>query len=101
MTTAKRSAVLPNVPTMQEAGVPNLAIGTWFGLLAPNSAPKPVVARLSAEVAKIINSPDFRQQMAAIGAEPVGNKPEEMAKQIRDETAKFAELVRAGKISLE
>ena len=101
VTTAKRSAALPNVPTLQEAGVPNLAIGTWFGLLAPVSAPKPVVTRLNTELVKIINSPEFRKQMADIGAEPVGNKPEEMAKQIREETAKFAELVKAGKVTLE
>ena len=101
VTTAKRSAALPTVPTLQEAGVPNLAIGTWFGLLAPVSAPKPVVTRLNTELVKIINSPEFRKQMADIGAEPVGNKPEEMAKQIREETAKFAELVKAGKVTLE
>jgi tripartite-type tricarboxylate transporter receptor subunit TctC len=101
VTTARRSSALPNVPTLQEAGVPHLAIGTWFGLLAPASAPKPVVTRLNAEVVKIINSPEFRKQMADIGAEPVGNKPEEMARQIREETAKFAELVKAGKVTLE
>jgi tripartite-type tricarboxylate transporter receptor subunit TctC len=101
VTTAKRSAALPNVPTLQESGVPNVAIGTWFGLLAPNSAPKPVVARLNTEVVKIINSPEFRKQMADIGAEPVGNKPEEMARQIREETEKFANLVKAGKITVD
>jgi tripartite-type tricarboxylate transporter receptor subunit TctC len=101
VTTATRSAALPNVPTLQEAGVPNLAIGTWFGLLAPASTPKPVVARLNTELVKIIHSPEFRKQMADIGAEPVGNKPEEMARQIREETAKFAELVKAGKVSVE
>jgi tripartite-type tricarboxylate transporter receptor subunit TctC len=101
VTTAERSAALPNVPTLQEAGVPNVAIGTWFGLLAPNSAPKPVVARLHAEVVKIIQSPEFRKQMADIGAEPVGNKPEEMGRQIREETEKFAALVKAGKVTLE
>ena len=101
VTTFTRSAALPNVPTLQEAGVPNIAIGTWFGLLAPGSAPKAVVARLNAEVVRIIKSPEFRKQMADIGAEPVGNTPEEMARQIREETAKFAELVKVGKVTLE
>jgi tripartite-type tricarboxylate transporter receptor subunit TctC len=101
VTTATRSAALPNVPTLQEAGVPNIAIGTWFGLLAPAAVPKPIVARLNAEVVKIINSPDFRKQMADIGAEPIGNKPEEMARQVREETEKFAGLVKAGKVTLE
>ncbi len=101
VTTTKRSSALPNVPTLQEAGIPNIAIGTWFGLLAPAATPKPVVARLNAELVKIINSPEFKKQMADIGAEPVGNKPEEMAKQIHDETEKFSNLVKVGKVTLD
>ena len=101
VTTAKRSSALPNVPTLQEAGVPNVAIGTWFGLLAPAATPKPVIARLNTEIVKIIQSPEFKKQMADIGAEPIGNKPEEMAKQIKDETEKFARLVKDRKITLE
>jgi tripartite-type tricarboxylate transporter receptor subunit TctC len=60
-----------------------------------------VVARLNAEVVKIIHAPEFRKQMADIGAEPVGDTQEEMARQIRAETAKFAELVKAGRITVE
>jgi tripartite-type tricarboxylate transporter receptor subunit TctC len=101
VTTAKRSSTLPNVPTLQEAGVPNIAIGTWFGLLAPAATPKAVVTRLNAEVVKIINSSEFKKQMADIGAEPVGNKPEDMAKQIREETEKFAQLIKVGKVTLD
>jgi tripartite-type tricarboxylate transporter receptor subunit TctC len=101
VTTARRSAALPDVPTLQEAGVPHLAIGTWFGLLAPASTPKAVVTRLNTELVKIIQSPGFRKQMADIGAEPVGNSPDEMARQIREETAKFAELVKAGNVTVE
>lgn len=101
VTTAKRSSALPNVPTLQEAGVPNIAIGTWFGLLAPAATPPAVVTRLNTELVKIIQSPEFKKQMQDIGAEPVGNKPEEMGKQIRDETEKFARLVKDGKITLE
>lgn len=101
VTTAKRSSALPNVPTLQEAGVPNLAIGTWFGLLAPAATPKAVVTRLNTELVKIIQSPEFRKQMTDIGAEPIGNKPEEMAKQIKDETEKFGQLVKLGKVTIE
>ena len=101
VTTAKRSSALPNVPTLQEAGITNIAIGTWFGLLAPAATPKPVVARLNAEVVKIINSPEFKKQMVDIGAEPIGNKPEEMARQIKEETEKFANLVKVGKVTLD
>ena len=87
--------------TLQDAWIPNIAIGSGFGLLAPAATPKPVVARLNAEVVKIIISPEFRKQMADIGAEPVGNKPEEMARQIRDETEKFAQLIKVGKVTLD
>lgn len=101
VTTAKRSSALPDVPTLQEAGVPGIAIGTWFGLLAPAATPKEVVARLNSEIVKIIQSPDFRKQMLDIGAEPVGNKPEEMARQIREESEKFAGVVKTARITLE
>ncbi len=101
VTTAKRSSTLPNVPTLQEAGVPGIAIGTWFGLLAPAATPKDVVTKLNTEIVKIINTPEFKKQMFDIGAEPIGNKPEEMAKQIKDETEKFASLVKAGKVTLD
>lgn len=101
VTTAKRSSTLPNVLTLQEAGIPNIAIGTWFGLLAPAATPRSVVARLNSEVVKIIHSPEFRKQMLDIGAEPIGNKPEEMARQIKEETEKFAQLVKAGRVTLD
>ena len=101
VTTAKRSSTLPDVPTLQEAGLPGIAIGTWFGLLVPAQTPKAVVSRLNSELVKIIQSPDFRKQMADIGAEPIGNKPEEMALQIREETEKFANLARTAQITLD
>ena len=101
VTTAKRSTALPHVPTLQEAGVPGVAIGTWFGLLAPAATPKPVVQKLNTEIVKIINSAEFKKQMLDIGAEPIGNKPDEMAKQIKEETEKFAGLVKAGKVTLD
>lgn len=101
VTTAKRSSTLPQLPTLQEAGVPNIAIGTWFGLLAPAATPKAVVTRLNTELVKIIQSADFKKQMLDIGAEPIGNKPEEMARQIKDETDKFGQLVKLGKVTID
>jgi tripartite-type tricarboxylate transporter receptor subunit TctC len=101
VTTAKRSSTLPQLPTLQEAGVPNIAIGTWFGLLAPAATPKAVVTRLNTELVKIIQSADFKKQMLDIGAEPIGNKPEEMARQIKDETEKFGQLVKLGKVTID
>lgn len=101
VTTAKRSSALPDVPTMQEAGVPGLNIGTWFGLLAPAATPANVTEKLNKEIVKIIQTPEFQKQMADIGAEPVGNSQQEMAKQIAEETEKFAGLVKAGNVKVD
>ena len=101
VTTAKRSPALPDVPTLQEAGLKDFDIGTWFGVLAPVGTPKPVLDRLSAEATKIIQSPDFRKRMDDIGAQPVGNSPAEMAAQIRSETDNFSLLVKAGNVTVE
>ena len=101
VTTAKRSPALPDVPTLQEAGLKDFDIGTWFGVLAPVGTPKPVLDRLSAEATKIIQSPDFKKRMDDIGAQPVSNSPAEMAAQIRSETDKFSLLVKAGNVTVE
>jgi tripartite-type tricarboxylate transporter receptor subunit TctC len=101
VTTGKRSSALPDVPTLAEAGLKGLDIGTWFGLLAPTGTPREIVARLSAESMKIIQSPEFRKRMEEIGAEPIGNTPDQMAAQIRDDTEKFARLVRDAKVTIE
>ena len=101
VTTARRASALPDVPTLEEAGVKGIAIGTWFGLLAPAATPKEVVARLNAEAVKVIQSPDFKKRMDEIGAEPVGNTSEQMAAQIRSETEKFARLVKDAKVTID
>jgi tripartite-type tricarboxylate transporter receptor subunit TctC len=101
VSTARRSSALPDVPTLAESGLPGFDIGTWFGVLAPAATPKAVVARLSEEMQKVIHSPEFKKRMAEIGAEPVGNTPEQMASQIRDETEKFARLVKDAKVTID
>ena len=101
VTTAKRASALPDVPTLDEAGLKGFNIGTWFGMLAPAATPKDVVARLSSEMIKVIHSPEFGKRMQEIGAEPVGNTPDQMARQIKEETEKFAKLVKEGKVTIE
>jgi tripartite-type tricarboxylate transporter receptor subunit TctC len=101
VTTAKRSAALPDVPTLAESGLAGFDIGTWFGVLAPAATPKPVLTRLSDEMMKIIRSPDFQKRMAEIGADPVGNTPEQMASQIKNDTEKFARLVKDAKVTID
>lgn len=101
VTTAKRSSVLPNVPTLDEAGLKGFDIGTWFGVLAPAATPKDIVSRLNTEMVKVVQSPEFRKRMDEIGAEPVGNSPDQMAQQIRSETEKFAKLVKDARVIIE
>lgn len=101
VTTATRSSALPEVPTLAEAGLVGFDIGTWFGMLAPVATPGPVLERLATEMTAIIHSDAFRQRMADIGAEPIGNSAEAMARQIAQETGRFAVLVRDAAIRPE
>ncbi|MBO9687141.1 MAG: tripartite tricarboxylate transporter substrate binding protein [Mitsuaria chitosanitabida] len=101
VTTARRSSALPDVPTLEEAGLKGFDIGTWFGVLAPAATPKDLVARLNTEMVKIIQSPDFRQRMLDIGAEPTGGTSAQLAQQIRDETTRFGKLVKAANVTIE
>jgi len=101
VTTAKRSSALPDVPTLDEAGLKGFNIGTWFGILAPAATPKDIVARLNTEMVKIIHSADFKKRMDDIGAEPMGDSTVQMAAQIKSETEKFAKLVKDAKVSLD
>ncbi|MCC6533930.1 MAG: tripartite tricarboxylate transporter substrate binding protein [Burkholderiales bacterium] len=92
--TAKRSQVVPEVPTIAEAGLPGFEGGTWYALLAPGSTPKDVVAKLSAESTKILKTPETRELLSSRGVEPVGNTPEEFAVFMRSEIAKWAKVAR-------
>ena len=101
VTTAKRSSTLPDVPTLAEAGMAGFNQGTWFGILAPAATPPELVTRLNAEMVKIIHSPEVKKRMQEIGAEPVGDTPAQMAAQIKDDTAKYATLVKEAKVAIE
>jgi tripartite-type tricarboxylate transporter receptor subunit TctC len=101
VSTAKRSSALPDVPTLDEAGLKGFNIGTWFGVLAPVATPKDIVERLNAEMVKVIQSPEFRKRMDEIGAEPIGDSSAQMAQQIKGETDKFARLVKDAKVTIE
>ena len=94
VTTAKRSAALPDLPTVAEAGVPGYDISTWYGLWAPRGTPREVVEKLATETAKVLRLPDVRERYAALGAEPVGNTPDEFAAYCRSELAKWARVVK-------
>jgi tripartite-type tricarboxylate transporter receptor subunit TctC len=94
VTSAKRTPALPDVPTVAEAGVPGYEATTWTGIVGPVGLPKPILARLNAELVKAVASPTFRQKAAAIGSEPASSTPEQFAAFIRSEHAKWGEVIR-------
>jgi len=94
VTTAQRSKLAPDLPTMAEAGVPGFDISTWFGLLAPAGTPPDVVAKWNADTVKILNAPETRERMTAQGAEAAPTTPAEFAQFIARELAKYARIVK-------
>jgi tripartite-type tricarboxylate transporter receptor subunit TctC len=93
VTSTKRNVSAPDLPTMIEAGVPGFEVAQWFGLLAPAKTPKPVVATLNTEIARILNAPEMRARFAAEGADVVAASPEEFGQHIRAEIAKWRKVV--------
>jgi len=94
VTTAERSRLAPELPTMAEAGIPGFDISTWYGLLAPAGTPKEVIAKWNAEVTRILNTPDVRERLAAQGAEAAPTTPEQFAAFIAREIPKYARIVK-------
>jgi tripartite-type tricarboxylate transporter receptor subunit TctC len=95
VTTAQRSSLVPDLPTMAEAGVPGFDISTWFGLLAPAGTPPEIVAKWNAEVTKILAAPDMREKLAAQGAVAAPDSPQDFARFIASEVTKYARIVKA------
>jgi tripartite-type tricarboxylate transporter receptor subunit TctC len=101
VTSARRAATFPDLPTVAEAGLPGYEAGNWFALFAPAGTPQPVVDRLAQAVAKSTASPAFRERMAAQGAEPMTGTPQSLAALIRTESARFARLIKDAGIRAE
>jgi tripartite-type tricarboxylate transporter receptor subunit TctC len=95
VTSAKRSAAAPEIPTIAESGVPGYEVDSWFGILAPAGTPREIVNKLNVEIVRILRMPEVKQRLAEQGAEPVGNTPEQFAEHIRKETIKWARVVKA------
>jgi len=94
VTSARRSQALPDLVTIAESGVPGYEASTWYGALAPARTPRAVIARLHAEIVKIIADPTLRARLADQGFEPVGNSPEEFGAYIKSEITKWGKTIR-------
>ncbi len=98
---AKRAPQLPEVPTIIEAGVPGFESGSWLGLLAPAKTSRSIIARLNAATVKAVNLPETRTRLIDLGAEPVGDSPEEFARRIKREYEQAAQIVKSANIRVD
>jgi tripartite-type tricarboxylate transporter receptor subunit TctC len=101
VTSARRLATLPDLPTMAEAGVPDQEAETMLIILVPSATPKDIVALLHREIAKIIALPEIRQRLETLGFEPLASTPADSATRIRQELSRWAKVVRGAKIAVQ
>ena len=95
ITTAKRSAAMPDVPTVAESGVPGYEVESWNGVLVPAATPREIIARLNLEFNKILSAPEMRERLASSGYEPIGGEAERFGLLIGAETAKWSRVAKA------
>ena len=98
---SKRLAVLPDVPTLIEAGVPDFDLTTWYGVWAPAGTPKDIVARMNAEIVRLVVLPDMKEKLAGLGVEASAFTPEQFAAFNRTEYERWGRIVRAANIKLD
>ena len=101
VTSAKRSALMPEVPTLSESGLPGFDTIAWYGLIAPAGTPREIVMKLNAEAIKGAQSKEFRERMEPLGFEIVSGTPERMAEMVRADAARWAPVIRAAGVKIE
>jgi tripartite-type tricarboxylate transporter receptor subunit TctC len=101
ITSAQRSAVVPELPTMAESGFPGFECVGWFGWLAPVLVPAEIVTRLNAEIVRILKLPEMHERLLALGADPVGNSPQAFAAFVKSEHEKWARVIKEAGIRAE
>ena len=101
VSSVKRAAVLPDLPTIAESAVPGYNSGSWFGLVAPAGTPRPVIEKLALETQRVLKLPDVAERVAGLGAESVGSTPEQFAVYIKAEIAKWAKVIKEAGVELQ
>ena len=101
VTSLKRTAVLPQVPTLNELGMSQFEVGAWQGVLAPAKTPPEIVSRLNAEINKALAAPDVKAKLAVQGADPLGSTPAEYSQYIKNEIDRFANVIRQSGVTIE
>jgi tripartite-type tricarboxylate transporter receptor subunit TctC len=100
VTSAKRSPAVPDIPTVKESGVPEYVYETWYGIFAPAGLPKSIITRLNQATVKVLGMSDLRAQLSSQGIEPDSSTQAEMAKILRDDTARWANIIKAAGIPI-
>jgi tripartite-type tricarboxylate transporter receptor subunit TctC len=100
-TGAKRTPAAPDIPTVIEAGLPGYVVTTFYGMSVPAKTSRAIVDRLHGAVVKAVNAPDLRERLVSLGADPVGNTPEQYTKFMQDEIAKWGKVIKAAGIKGE
>jgi tripartite-type tricarboxylate transporter receptor subunit TctC len=95
---SRRSAAVPNVPTMAQAGVAGYEVDVWYAALAPAATPRPIVVQLQQDLARVLHAPELAERLAGLGLAPVANPPDQTAAYIQSEIAKWAKVVKAADI---
>jgi tripartite-type tricarboxylate transporter receptor subunit TctC len=101
VTTAARAPLFPELPTVAEGGVPGFDVEVWFGVVAPAGTPKDVVAKLNAEINRILALPEVSSRFAEQGVRVIGGPPERFAAHLREQIAKWAAVVKSAGVKLE
>ena len=101
ISSSRRSAVLPDLPTIAEAGVPGAEFDFWIGLLAPAKTPQEIVGKLSGEIARVLGQPDVRQHLAALGVEPMPMSPAEFDAYMREQFTALGSVMKAAGVKAE
>ncbi len=98
---AKRTPALPDVPTVGESGVPGYEYTTWYGIFAPAKTPAPIIARLNAEIVRMLAEPQMSQRFQSQGGDPASSTPAELTSYMREETARWARVIKTAGIKIE
>ena len=97
----RRATLLPDVPTIAEAGLPGFEAVSWYALLAPAGTSKEIVAKVQADVGRVLQMPEIREKLVALGGDPVGNTPAQLVAQLKTESARYADVVKRANIKAE
>jgi tripartite-type tricarboxylate transporter receptor subunit TctC len=101
VTGKNRSEALPNIPTIAEAGLPNFEVTIWFGLAAPKGIPPEAVAKLQAQLGKMLAMPEVKAKLASLGAEPLPGTPQTFTRMVEHDTAKWSKVVKASGATID